>query len=420
MARTRLSRRPRGLVWRILTLAACVGALAGLGIAPGLDAAAGTARAAQTEDFRALLAQAKAARDAGELEHAVTLLRRAHDLHPAPEILNNIGRVYEDLGRYQDATSTYRQVIDDPKADANLRALDAARVAALTPKLGRAWVRLTLTPSASRAWLGGRRAASGGAEIGLETGPQWIEGVTPDGATVWLLRRAFEAGRRTELALDTTAALQGELGATMTALTLSQASPPVRLEIDGYALRSDLGRATRVILPAGPHVVRAELDGGAVVAARRVLEAGQPTALSELGRDALARDAAQGAARRQGGQATSPGWGPYVLLGTGTATTATGIALALLADSDRGDVRSAQVDSRGVVTGLTLAQARKIEGDANDKGTAGAVLMGLGVAQLAGGLAWMIVDLTAGPETDTGLRVTWKHGGATVGVAGRF
>ncbi len=77
-------------------------------------------------------------------------------------------------------------------------------------------------------------------------------------------------------------------------------------------------------------------------------------------------------------------------------------------------------DGRGVITELALRAARKIESGANDKATVGSVLMGLGVAQLASGLVWMVADLTAGPETDAGVRVTWKRGGATVGVAGRF
>ena len=68
-----------------------------------------------------IMADAVKARDAGDLDRTVEFLREAYAVKPAPEILNNMGKILEQLGRYREAVDAYQKVADDPKADAQLR-----------------------------------------------------------------------------------------------------------------------------------------------------------------------------------------------------------------------------------------------------------------------------------------------------------
>ena len=136
---------PLGLVGLRRLLAAWLVVFAGVTFAPGASAAT----------YEELMQAAKAARKAGDLEACVQALEAAHALRPFPEVYNNLGRIYEQMGRYARGYEIYQAVADDPTADRSLRALDSGRMATLQPKLKRAWLMLTLDAPSARAWVDG-------------------------------------------------------------------------------------------------------------------------------------------------------------------------------------------------------------------------------------------------------------------------
>ena len=53
---------------------------------------------------KAFIKQARAARQSGNLEATIEFLLKAYDLNPRPVLLNNVGKVYEENGRYDPRT----------------------------------------------------------------------------------------------------------------------------------------------------------------------------------------------------------------------------------------------------------------------------------------------------------------------------
>jgi tetratricopeptide (TPR) repeat protein len=103
-----------------------------------------------TADLDQLLAQAAAAKARGAWAESLASMERAHAIHPAPELMNNIGWLLETLGRYRDAAAAYRRVVDDGSASPELRALDRERLEVLSPKLDRGHLVETRSCSAGR------------------------------------------------------------------------------------------------------------------------------------------------------------------------------------------------------------------------------------------------------------------------------
>ncbi len=102
--------------------------------------------------FDQVVEAAKAARQSGDLERAAELVKKAYSMRPIPVLMNNLGKIYEDLGRYQEAYECYRTVVNDPKTGPALRQKDQARMAAIEKRLKRG-----LVPPAARSqngWAG--------------------------------------------------------------------------------------------------------------------------------------------------------------------------------------------------------------------------------------------------------------------------
>ena len=62
---------------------------------------AGIAHGDDAATFQSLMGKAVQAKNAGDLARAATLLGEAYRIRPAPELLNNMGKLYEGLGRWQ-------------------------------------------------------------------------------------------------------------------------------------------------------------------------------------------------------------------------------------------------------------------------------------------------------------------------------
>ncbi|MCA9657070.1 MAG: tetratricopeptide repeat protein [Myxococcales bacterium] len=90
-------------------------------IAPRVAAAAAPAA---EESFDTLTEQAAEKYSEGDYEGAIALFERAYVLEPEPNILFNIGRIYEEAGKYEDAITYYEKFISEPQVD-----LEAKQVA---------------------------------------------------------------------------------------------------------------------------------------------------------------------------------------------------------------------------------------------------------------------------------------------------
>ncbi len=89
-------------------------------IAPSVAQAAPAAE----ESFDTLTEEASEKYSEGDYDGAIALFERAYALDPEPNILFNIGRIYEESGNYEDAIVYYERFISEPQVD-----LDAKQVA---------------------------------------------------------------------------------------------------------------------------------------------------------------------------------------------------------------------------------------------------------------------------------------------------
>ena len=172
---------------------ACALALAALAAAPAHSA----------RPMKEIMADAVKARDAGNLNRTVEFLREAYQAKPAPEILNNLGKILEELGRYREAVDAYQKVADDPNADPQLRSLDTSRIAALQPKLNRAWVLPKITPRDSLVYMDGKLIdMPPGVEFPASHRKHVVLVVHPDERQAELRYAKFPLERRTQFSVD--------------------------------------------------------------------------------------------------------------------------------------------------------------------------------------------------------------------------
>src|SRR5581483_788626 len=93
------------------------------------------ARADKLEDAKAAFAVGKQAFERGEYEMALAQFQKAEALAPAPSLLYNIGRTFEALGRFKEASQMYDRYLeqvgppknnDEKECQNNLAARSAA------------------------------------------------------------------------------------------------------------------------------------------------------------------------------------------------------------------------------------------------------------------------------------------------------
>lgn len=89
------------------------------------------AAAQDTTRARDLFVRGVAAYEAGRLDEAADLLGQADAILPSPELAYNIGRVYERMGRVEEAERYYRRYLRDAAPDDAVRADVEARIAGL-------------------------------------------------------------------------------------------------------------------------------------------------------------------------------------------------------------------------------------------------------------------------------------------------
>lgn len=117
---------------------------------------------------------------------------------------------------------------------------------------------------------------------------------------------------------------------------------------------------------------------------------------------------------------------PWVTLGLGAAAIVGGGMLNLFADIDLTKVSDATDPGTGLVTGMTLAEARSLEDKANMKNDAAIAMYSIGSAAALTGLIWGIVDVVKVKSTRHKTRSKAQisgiliPGGGGIGIAGAF
>lgn len=401
---------PAGSIRAVCTRSAVYRALivAGVVLAYGLVSPPGetAAQPAATDPFTELLRQANEARLDGKMSQALDLLERAYQLQPSPELLNNRGKMLEELGRYAEAADLYGKVADDPNADSELRSLDAARKAALAPKLTQGWLEPQVKPSDALLWVNGEATdgASTG-EIPVDPGGAWAEFSSPTRSVVVLRRVVLEPGLRTAFSenLDSPRKTDGAIGFSDTVM------PALSVRINGYKLRSPITNRTAVRLSPGEYDIEVELVGSEVFTDRVTVSPASQTRVGQ-GYEAAPVVVYEPVEPER---VISP-W-PFVTAGLGLAAAGVGTWLLIDADAERDDVRSAASEVRNiggepteVITGITFASAADKEDSANLKSDLGIALVSVGGAAVVGGLLWWLLDDPTDemdPLSDAGFQV---------------
>ena len=341
-----------------------------------------------------LVEQAETARQTGDYRTAERHLRAAYTRQPLPVIMNNLGKLFEEEGRYLAAIEAYRTVTEDPAAPPELRALDRARLAALEPKARSAWVRAP----APAAWASLRVAGiavpmEGNVEVGVPPGPVLVE-VRPAAHLgthrVWI--QTVERGRRHIVAAPASA--------DETAfLTLGGLSPPVdAMYLNGHRLSGDAGATQTLEMPAGAHAIRLESRVGKRLELRVSLAAGQSRALSDWAKGPWV-------AQHAPPPSAEDGMSPQVarllrIMSVSLGAVLTGAGLYLNHDVEQ--TRAFIMDPERSPD-MTMREAADQWELLNTRSMVGGTLTGLGSAMMMGGVVWWWLD---DESATTGGRIT--------------
>ena len=293
---------------------------------------------AQTDWFE----KAKSARAAGNYVEAAEYLKQAYETTKAPVLLNNLGKVYEEMGNYAEAYATYKRVLEDPTASKDLKQLDRERMMDLEPKLTKAMLAAAQTLPWQRVWVNESAYA-------FRTGME--KGVEPEGIVVDIQRQnerllyrmkiAGEPGRRLMLDESLTTKYEGRRGV----LIWDQGSANVKsVGIDDVAIKASMDATDGVWLVPGRYVIQIAWIGQAPKTKTLTIEAGRALTVrsngtlinSEIRMDGIGTDAQITTDNVFPGSAVDyTKWSQLTLGVVGTVMAATGTVVFMNASDDR-------------------------------------------------------------------------------------
>jgi hypothetical protein len=341
------------------------------------------ARAEEASSARAMVEMAARARAEGHLEEALALLERAYGEHASSTILHNKARVLEELGRYSSAAETYERIIADPSTLPQIRDEDRARLAALTPKLGRAWLLCKPTLSDGELWIDGERMrCDETTEASLAPGQHRLEICAAESGVLHVAVIALPAGASRALVIAELTQTEGEIALDRLPLRFRS------LTIDGREVVVGLGLHSVRVAP-GMHEIAWVGAGGEAGRARIEVARGETKAVE---RDVAVLPASELSAVHE-----SASWsaiGPGLLGGGGLAMGVVAAILFATAASDRSKVTDAEHGSGGAITGLTMAEASRLESSANTRNDVAVVLSIAGALALGSAAAWWFLELS--------------------------
>lgn len=299
-------------------------------------------------DLAGLLEAASRARESGDWPHAAALLERAYALHPAPEILYNRARVAEALDALEEAQRAYTQLGLDPRVSEHIRVRAGERAAELRALRATPLVRV----ASAQISLDGVPRAPGLVAVDAAS----TVAVTVHDGVTYVVVLGLERGRVVRISAE----------ALVERATACVVVPGGLASVDDARISTS---PERVCLEPGERVLV-----GHGMPARPVRLVSGPNVVLDVG----APDASGGRL------APAMMWAAG-----GGALVASGVLAAVAADR-RATVSAAlaQPDARGVVVALGRAEALELRDDADSAATAGAVLLGAGVAAVAAATVW--------------------------------
>jgi len=314
---------------------------------------------AQTADEalrRDLVAQAEAAREAGDHARALDLATRAAQLRATPSLGLMIAQEHEQLGHIADALDHARRCASDATRDGSLRNRERITrncrelAAALATQVARVTVRVAAADDGAAVRIGTRSIppAGWGVPIPVDPGDVTVRASHADGRS---FEQTVHLARGGSVAID---------------IALAMAAP------------------TRAVAASTPST-----------------EAPSPLPSPHL------------EAPRMRPTVTGPGVGPWVIVGAGAVSLVVAGILWSMRDSAIAD-RDAACDARGCDPSSIDSNetARSFTLGTN-------LAMGLGAAAIAGGLTWFFVARSGRGETRALRPSAWIHpGGAGLSLGG--
>ena len=375
--------------------------------------------------FDEVMSEAVLARNNGEFGRAIELLKQAHAMRPDPKLLNNLGKMLEQVGRYREAHKTYSLVADDPNADSSLRGLDAARVAALTPKLGKAWVVAEVIPADASLFVRGSKIeVPFGDEFSVKPGQNTLEIASSAEDKAVLRFTGFPVDIRTkykeslEKAVDTDALISLE--------GFQELVPkPESIAVNMYEVQSNLETLESIRMSAGRYRIQVKFSEGKPLTVQMKLSPGKKYVLAKTLAKGLAKRAEKLRKERsgmvRGMVAGRSGVWPYVTTGVGVVLVGTGAAYMFMGKADENKVLNATTNDDGNIDGISREEAQALQDSAGQKKSIGAALLGVGAAAAFGGAMWWMLDEPI-PDTKKALGpvVRWAVLPNGVVLGGRF
>ena len=200
-----------------------------------------------------LFQRAKQARAEGRLEAAVDYLLQAYAESNDPTLLNNIGKVYEEMGQYDRAYQMYKKVLDDPNASPDLKALDEERLSRLQPKLSQTQVVVPMSMGSRKVWINGAAYPLGsGIEYAVPAGRFDVEMLDAGSGVMVRLRLEGPPGRRMVLKHDVTQNIDQGLGG----VGWSKTTKIKQLFIDEQPVSGALDQVGLIQLAPGTYVLQ--------------------------------------------------------------------------------------------------------------------------------------------------------------------
>ena len=279
---------------------------------------------AQSDDS---VTEAAAAFKAREFGKAVNLLKKAYEKDKSPVFLFNIGRSYEEWGKYREAAEYYKRVITEEQTDKSL-------------------IKKALT------------------------GFQRVQGKIPSRVKI-----SCEG-------IQGTAFIDGKNAGTC---PVELEHPPGKIRIQVKAKGYHTWSTELALIPDGFSETKAKLKPLKKPEAKKM-----PTPKSKVGKKTVKGTTRKTPGRpiKSIKQKASP-W-PWVVVGLGAALAAAGGIMQYLSYHERMTVKNA-ADPNGLVTGFTQSQAWSKEQRARNYAIGAYVMYGIGGAAVLGGLLWGIL-----------------------------
>lgn len=322
--------------------------------------------------FDTLINSARTARSQGAFLKAAQLLLKAYQMSPNPVLLNNIGKMYEEAGKYSKAYEAYKSVADDPNAPSTLRPMNISRMNGIEGKLSKGHLLLKSPKVIREVRIGEELVTSAvfAIERSMALGKHPVEFSENESTKAYLSWVSMVAGERLTVSLSRLKKMStGKIkGFDLTGLTA--------LRINGHKVYHS--KSTSLLLVPGTYLVEMEFRDDSLYERTLTLKKGSVVTVDDFATQFIQ-------IRKPNTFTADPQFwfkGGAVALGVGL-TTAGGL-LALNASERHNQILGD--------ASLNMIDAKQEWDDAQARGDRGLGLMGVGLTALTSGILWFALD----------------------------